>query len=47
MFALVSMGVIIEKVMGGKAVDIQDDGSYTRFISGKKTNKILLGKPSI
>jgi hypothetical protein len=37
----------IEKVMGGKAVEIQDDGSYTRFISGKKTNKILLGKPSI
>jgi len=36
----------IEKVMGKKAMDIQDDGSYTRYISGKETNKILLGKPS-
>jgi hypothetical protein len=35
----------IEKVMGKKAIDIQDDGSYTRFINGKETNKILLGKP--
>jgi hypothetical protein len=35
----------IEKVMGGKAIDIQDDGSYTRYISGKETKKILLGKP--
>lgn len=37
----------IEKVMGDKALDIQDDGSYTRFIGGKKTQKILLGKPLI
>ena len=37
----------IEKVMGKKAMDIQDDGSYTRFISGKETHKILLGKPSV
>ncbi len=36
----------IEKVMGKKAMDIQDDGSYTRYISGKETHKILLGKPS-
>ena len=36
----------IEKVMGNKAIDIQDDGSYTRYISGKETHKILLGKPS-
>jgi hypothetical protein len=36
----------IEKVMKGKALDIQDDGSYTRYISGKETQKILLGKPS-
>lgn len=35
----------IEKVMGDKAIDIQKDGSYTRFIGGKKTQKILLGKP--
>ena len=35
----------IEKVMGNKAIDIQDDGSYTRYISGKQTQKILLGKP--
>jgi hypothetical protein len=39
--------VTIEKVMKGKALDIQDDGSYTRYISGKETHKILLGKPSI
>ena len=36
----------IEKVMGKKAMDIQDDGSYTRYIGGKETRKILLGKPS-
>lgn len=35
----------IEKVMGKKAMDIQDDGSYTRYINGKETQKILLGKP--
>jgi hypothetical protein len=35
----------IEKVMGKKAIDIQDDGSYTRFINGKETRKILLGNP--
>jgi hypothetical protein len=35
----------IEKVMKGKAMDIQDDGSYTRYVSGKETQKILLGKP--
>jgi hypothetical protein len=35
----------IEKVMKGKAIDIQDDGSYTRFVGGKETKKILLGKP--
>ena len=37
----------IEKVMKGKALDIQDDGSYTRYIGGKETRKILLGKPSV
>jgi len=31
--------------MGDKAIDIQDDGSYTRFIGGKKIEKVLLGKP--
>jgi hypothetical protein len=36
---------VIEKVMGKKAIDIQDDGSYTRYINGKETRKILLGKP--
>jgi hypothetical protein len=35
----------IEKVMGNKAINIQDDGSYTRYIGGKQTQKILLGKP--
>jgi hypothetical protein len=35
----------IEKVMGKKAINIQDDGSYTRYINGKETQKILLGKP--
>jgi len=33
--------------MKGKAIDIQDDGSYTRYIGGKETHKILLGKPSV
>jgi hypothetical protein len=37
----------IKKVMGDKAYDIQDDGSYTRFIGGKKVEKILLGKPLV
>ena len=52
-FVLLAKGVpvvidksTIEKVMKGKALDIQDDGSYTRYISGKETKKILLGKPS-
>ena len=35
----------IEKVMGNKAINIQDNGSYTRYIGGKQTQKILLGKP--
>lgn len=37
----------IEKVMAGKAIDIQDDGSYTRYIGGKETQKILLGRPLV
>lgn len=37
----------IKKVMGDKAVDIQDDGSYTRYIGGKETQKILLGRPLV
>jgi hypothetical protein len=37
----------IEKVMAGKAIDIQDDGSYTRYIGDKKTQKILLGRPLV
>ena len=37
----------IEKVMAGKAIDIQDDGSYTRYIGEKETQKILLGKPLV
>jgi hypothetical protein len=37
----------IEKVMAGKAIDIQDDGSYTRYIGSKETQKILLGRPLV
>ena len=37
----------IKKVMGDKAVDIQDDGSYTRYIGDKETQKILLGRPLV
>jgi hypothetical protein len=42
---LVTDKATIEKVMGDKAIDIQDDGSYTRFIGDKKIEKVLLGKP--
>ena len=37
----------IKKAMGEKAVDIQDDGSYTRYIGDKETQKILLGRPLV
>ena len=39
---LVTDKATIEKVMGDKAIDIQDDGSYTRFIGGKKIEKVLV-----
>ena len=35
----------IEKVMKGKDIKLNDDGSYERSIGGQKHTKILLGNP--
>ena len=35
----------IEKVMKGKDIKLNDDGSYERYIGGQKHTKILLGNP--
>ena len=35
----------LKKVLDGKEIEINKDGSYERYIGGKKYNKILLGKP--
>ena len=37
----------IEKVLAGKEVTMNDDGSYDRSIAGTMHNKILLGKPLV
>tara|TARA_B100000575_G_C22909461_1_gene528173 strand:- start:17 stop:580 length:564 start_codon:yes stop_codon:yes gene_type:complete len=35
----------IERVMKGKKIEINDDGSYERYIGGQKHTKVLLGNP--
>ena len=35
----------IEKVMKGKTIEMNDDGTYQRYISGKQYTKTLMGNP--
>ena len=37
----------ILKVLKGKKIEIQDDGSYTRYLGGKKYTKLMFGKPTV
>ena len=36
---------LIQKVLKGKTLEFNEDGTYQRFIGGKKHTKTLLGKP--
>ena len=35
----------IQKVMAGKNIQMNDDGTYTRYIGGEKHTKTLMGNP--
>lgn len=35
----------IERVMKGKTIEMNDDGTYSRYINGKKYTKTLMGNP--
>jgi len=35
----------IEKVMKGKSIEMNDDGTYSRYIGGEKHTKTLMGNP--
>ena len=35
----------IEKVMAGKNIEMNDDGTYSRYIGGEKHTKTLMGNP--
>ncbi len=37
----------IEKVMKGKDIEMNDDGTYSRMISGEKHTKTLMGNPKV
>jgi hypothetical protein len=37
----------IIKALKGKEIEIQDDGSYTRYLGGKKYRKLMFGKPTV
>jgi hypothetical protein len=37
----------IEKVMKGKDIEMNDDGTYSRMIGGEKHTKILMGNPKV
>ena len=36
---------LIQKVLKGKTLEFNEDGTYQRFIGGEKHTKTLLGKP--
>jgi hypothetical protein len=42
---IVSDPELIKKVLKGKSIELNDDGTYQRFIGGQKHTKILLGNP--
>jgi hypothetical protein len=35
----------IEKVLKGKSIEMNDDGTYSRYIGGEKHTKTLMGNP--
>jgi hypothetical protein len=37
----------IQRALKGKKIEIFDDGSYTRYLGGKKYTKLMFGKPTI
>ena len=37
----------IQRALKGKAIEIFDDGSYSRYLGGKKYRKLMFGKPTI
>jgi hypothetical protein len=38
---------IIRKVLKGKEIEMNDDGSYSREIGGEKHTKVLMGNPKV
>jgi hypothetical protein len=36
---------LVQKVLKGKKLEFNDDGTYQRYIGGEKYTKTLLGKP--
>ena len=42
---IISDPELIKKILKGKTIELNDDGTYQRFIGGEKYTKILLGKP--
>ena len=46
-FPIVRDEEVIRKVLKGKDVEINDDGSYQRKIGDKVYTKILMGKPNV
>ena len=36
---------LIKKVLKGKTIELNDDGTYQRFLGGEKHTKTLLGNP--
>tara|TARA_B110000305_G_scaffold207142_1_gene238502 strand:- start:14 stop:547 length:534 start_codon:yes stop_codon:yes gene_type:complete len=38
---------IIKKALKGKEIEMQDDGSYTRYLGGKKYVKLMFGNPIV
>ena len=37
----------IRKALKGKKIEMQGDGSYTRYLGGKKYTKLMFGKPTV
>ena len=37
----------ISKALKGKEIEMQDNGSYTRYLGGKKYIKLMFGKPTV
>jgi hypothetical protein len=37
----------IQRALKGKKIEIYDDGSYSRYLGGKKYIKVMFGKPTV